>query len=203
MRLSNRATWLMLGLAVLLTPALARADITWELKFSNTFADDVVYGWVILSDEGAGSKLTVDVPSEIAGLYEDGNNFGIDKFGFNYSGPDPLNIYLPSGWSTQTDKRMSMFGKFDYLARGGGGNRQDPLSIIFPTIAPGALEGFLSDAGSPRFALHLGGFTSSILGDDGKPVSSHFAAGHAPAPGAALLGFIELSLVSWFRRRIA
>jgi hypothetical protein len=175
---------------------------------SNTFADGVNYGQVTIeADSTAGTvKFTVDV-FDVQPLYGELDNFGIDKFGFNYTNvTSTFGIDDPTGWTDDTDKSMDGFGKFMVLITGPG-SRQTQLVFTLTglTESEAVASNFAvlstgnAGEGNVFFAAHVGGFDTS------GGIGSHYIGGSSvvPAPEAMILGMVGLGLVGKAKRRFA
>ena len=191
---------------------VARADVTvgsWFLNQSNTFADGVNYGTVtITADDTTGLVEFVVEAFDVQPLYGTLNNFGIDRFGFNFqnitSTPDLWSTSLPTGW-TQDDNggNQDGFGHFD-VTEAGPGNRLVILSfdLTLPTAAEAIVDNFtVLSSGNPGegnvfFAAHVGGF--------GTDPGSHWMGGSdvVPVPGAVVLAALGFGVVGFVRRRM-
>src|SRR3989344_8043606 len=92
-------------------PARA-ASVSFFLDQSNALPDGINYLSVMLTENLSGGVdslvQTLDPLNDIAGRH-----FGIQKFGFNFSGSSSYEITgLPDYWRIKEDKRMSEFGRF-------------------------------------------------------------------------------------------
>jgi hypothetical protein len=180
------------------------ATASYSLTNSNTLADGN-YGTVTLSDGADASNseyvdFTVEINSDAFGPY--GDNFGMDKFYFNYNdelaGVDAELINTdPESWSIRTRKNAGGgFGFFDFEAKGTGHSRTLVLNFSIAgvdgdTIADYAIagtEGFL-------YAAHIGGF-----GEDGE-MSTKVSA--VPVPAAVWLLGSALGGLGFMRRKQA
>ena len=102
---------------------------------SNALPAGNVYGTVSLgllpdacTGEKDGVQIVVDANQNI--FTTTGTNFGIQVFGFNYSGnPDELVITTSGNWKVKIDQNLSEFGIFMEDTYGTGSNRQDPLIV--------------------------------------------------------------------------
>ena len=109
-------------------------DCSIALNLSNTLPDGNLYGTVGLallpnacSPGHDGVQIVVDADQNI--LIPKAN-FGIQKFGFNYSGDaDELEITTNGNWVVRKNRNISEFGKFSIELSGNGYTRQDPLII--------------------------------------------------------------------------
>lgn len=131
-------------------PFLTRpASLSFCLNQSNALPDGTNYLQVTLTDNGSGVDFlvqTLDPLNDIAGRH-----FGIQKFGFNFTGGSSYEITdLPDYWRVKEDKRMSEFGRFDIRLQGKGKSRTDSLSFTVNGAS-------LGDFGS-LFSAHVAGF---------------------------------------------
>ena len=139
------------------------------------------------------------------------SNFGIQAFGFNYSGPNTLasgDFTLPSGWSVDLPPPSAMdgFGKFEYTIQDGGSNRQSPLTFSVTNLGGATASQTLSyfaelstggaGQGNQYFAAHLADFQS------GSDTSGYFG-GVTPVPEADTYAMLlaGLGLVGFAVRR--
>jgi hypothetical protein len=132
--------------------------VSYFLDQSNALADGTNYLQVTLTESGSGVDFlvqTLDPLNSIAG-----SNFGIDKFGFNFTS-DPLYEItgLPDGWRATANKQMSEFGRYDIRLQGRGNSRTDELHF---TVGGTNLSDF-----DNFFAAHVGGF-EWCQDDDGE-----------------------------------
>lgn len=216
MRRSLRIRVLICGLLCVLAGSQSLADITsgsWYMDRSNTFPDDVDYGRVDITADSDTGEVQFHVVAFTVPYYEGlGDNPGLQKFGFNYTGvfeaPSDWAWTLPSDWSMDTGRNQDGFGEFQVLVESGEhGYRQDPLdfSLTLPSAGLAVVSNFTvlstgtAGEGNVYFAAHYAGFSN--------PPGSHFIGGSTPVPepasGAALLGAIGLFAAGALRRRIS
>ncbi len=192
---------------------VARASITsgaWFLNQSNTFADGTDYGTVsIVADDNSGLvEFSVDA-FDVQPLYGTLNNFGIDKFAFNFenlsSPPEQWIVDLPTGWGLdENGGNADGFGSF-MVTEAGPGTRLVPLlfSLTLPDPSEAivgnftVLSGGQAGEGSVFFAAHVAGF--------GSDPGSHWVGGSTPVPvpGTGVLCIAGLALAGWLNRRTA
>lgn len=176
-----------------LAPAQA-ASVSYFLDQSNKLPDGVNYLQVTLTEDGSGVDFlvkTLDPLNSIAG-----GNFGIQKFGFNFTSNTPYEISgLPDDWKVKKDKRMDGFGRYDIRLQGKGKARTDALSFTVGGVALADFDDF--------FAAHVAGFERGWCGDKHCVTSAYFG-GDTPVPLPAtawLFGSGLLGLVGVARRR--
>lgn len=174
--------------------------------------------------------LEVDIASTTAGTasftvtpvyaFTHLSNFGIQEFGFNYSGSNTITAsnftVLPSSWTVDPPPPSGMdgFGKYDFIVGDGGGTRQSPLSFTVtglggatPTETLGYFAKPSSGGGTPEFfAVHLADFQGGAGSDNSAFFAGQTLGGGTPLPETetwammlAGLGLVGLQL----RRRNA
>lgn len=190
-----------LACMLLLASTAARAaSVSFYLDQSNKLPDGTNYLSVMLTENLSGGVdflvQTLDPLNDIAGRH-----FGIQKFGFNFTGDSSYEITgLPDYWRVKEDKRMSEFGRFDIRLQGRGKSRTDSLSFTVNGAS-------LGDFGS-LFSAHVAGFEWCRIDErrgwcSGKDcLSSAYFAGsvsHVPVPaavwlfGSGLLGLVGVA----------
>lgn len=204
-RISSFAIIVTIAAWLPLAPAQA-ASVSYFLDESNKLPDGVNYLQVTLTESGSGIDFlvkTLDPLNSIAG-----DNFGIQKFGFNFTGNTPYEISgLPDDWKVTKDKRMDGFGRYDIRLQGTGHARTDALSFTVGGVALADFDDF--------FAAHVAGFewckidTEELDGKSSKHqwcgdkdcVSSAYFGGNTPVPlpaaawlfGSGLTGLLGLA----------
>lgn len=184
-----------LAMAALGASPVHAASVSYYLDQSNALPDGVNYLQVTIAD---GLDGAIDFLVEIGSALDDiaGDNFGIQKFGFNVADAfsvSAANISgLPTGWSLANGQgQLSGFGRYDIVLQGTGNSRQSPLAFSIvgidgDTVLDYALlAGPNASQGPSLFAAHVAGFG---YGDD-DAISSGFFGGvtAVPAPPAAWL----------------
>ncbi len=141
-----------------------------EANSSSMLPDGEIYAVVIVSalpDSCPGSydgvRLMVDVNQNIL-IPIPGVPFGVQKFGFNYSGNLDELIFsgLPYKWSVKTNQNLSEFGVFMEAAYDTK-FRQDPLTVDICNCCADLTEGdfVVKNTNGYVFAAHIAGFTYS------------------------------------------
>jgi hypothetical protein len=146
------------GALMLVALPVRAASVSFLLDQSNTLPDDTHYLSVMLTENATGGVdflvQTLEPLNDVAG-----RNFGIQKFGFSFSGESDFDITgLPDFWRVGESRRMSEFGKFDIRLQGGGRSRTDSLSF---TVNGASLDDFDS-----LFSAHVAGFEWCDIIDD-------------------------------------
>ncbi|MCX5894658.1 MAG: hypothetical protein NTZ51_02330 [Proteobacteria bacterium] len=150
-----------------------------QLNLSNALPNGNVYGTVSLAllpkacpGGYDGVQIVVDANQTIL---IPRSNFGIQKFGFNYTGDaNELVINTNGNWSVQNNRNISVFGTFDVQLSGTGSSRQDPLIITICNPHGNLTEAdfVVKNNSGHVFVAHIAAFTFS-----GKPwlTSAYFS----------------------------
>lgn len=136
------------------------------INISNELPDGPIYATVTVSlltdfcsNNYNGVKIVADANES---LLIPGPNFGIQDFGFNYSGENisDLIISKPENWKIKINKNMSEFGVFLYEESGTGNTRMDPLVINICSCSNNLNEGnfVTKNSNGYVFALHIADF---------------------------------------------
>lgn len=130
--------------------AARAASVSFYLDQSNKLPDGTNYLSVMLTENlSGGVDFLVQTLSPLNGIA--GRNFGIQKFGFNFTSNTPYEITgLPDYWRVKKDKQMSEFGRYDIRLQGKGKARTDELSFTVTGVGLGDFDSF--------FAAHVAGF---------------------------------------------
>lgn len=188
-------------LSAVFTVSAQATTVSYYLDQSNVTAlpDNSNYLMVTIDDNG-GSGIVDFWVDTVPGAFTAGTNFGIQSFGFNFTGataPNAVDFIVPNGWNVDVPppNNQDGFGDFDYIVSNGGNNRQDPLHFSIATdeglSSFFALSSGNAGQGNVAFAAHVAGFTVS-----GSSVTSAWFGGSTPVPipaaawlfGAGLLG---------------
>jgi cellulose synthase/poly-beta-1,6-N-acetylglucosamine synthase-like glycosyltransferase len=184
-RLSTAGRYLQYGFigALMLTALPARAaSVSFFLDQSNALPDGTSYLSVMLTESVSGGVdflvQTLDSLNSIAG-----QNFGIQKFGFNFLDGSWGEISnLSDDWRIMSNKSMDGFGKFDVRLQGQGNSRTDSLGFTVNGASLGDFDSF--------FSAHVAGFEwcrtderlYSWCGDRFCTTSAYFAGQSLPPP---------------------
>jgi hypothetical protein len=196
-RMRTFACCAVIGAGFVTTPA--SAALTTLLTFSNALPDEqYLYATVTISvgPLQSGSyfnSVNFDINPITIGehpnaILQEGSNFGLQKFGFNYNGIGTVTLsnFDPAGWEqvAKGGSNFSEFGQFELRAKGTGSVRGDPLKFIATTTdhysSAGAIEQAFKSANSHgwSFAAHIAGF-QNFQGQN----SAYFAGGDISSPG--------------------
>lgn len=189
-------------------PFLTRtASLSFCLNQSNALPDGTNYLQVTLTENGSGVDFLVKTLNPLNSIA--GDHFGIQKFGFNFTGDSSYEITgLPDYWRAKEDKRMSEFGMFDIRLQGKGKARTDSLSFT--------VNGVTLDDFDSLFSAHVAGFEwcriderRNWCGDRDCTTSAYFAGtmpvSEVPTPAAVWLfgsGLIGLAGIARRRHRL-
>lgn len=200
--------------AGLLYGAVAQgASVSYIMDQSNVMPDGTPYLQVTIADSGDDITFTVQTLSALTSIA--GDNYGIQKFGFNGGSLSASNIVFTGSaagnwsYSTNTTSDMAEFGIFLNLTNADKGNlRVDPLTFTITGVTGDTLSTYtVGNAKDNFFAAHVGGFDTSKSPDG---IDSGFFSGNAdglvppqsvPVPAAAwLFGSGLVGLIGVARR---
>ncbi|MEO8444812.1 MAG: PEP-CTERM sorting domain-containing protein [Gammaproteobacteria bacterium] len=180
MRTATLKTGLIASLAIgiLATTTSQATVISYYLDQSNKLADGINYLQVTISDEREAGVIDFTVQALQPLLDIAGDNFGIQKFGFNIVGgvgAEAADVtLLPDSWRARNAGRMDGFGLFDLTVRGTGKSRTDTLTFSIAGVDFDTVQSYvdLSTGRTPQgfslFAAHVAGFNSGDCVGDGK-----------------------------------
>ncbi len=143
------------------------ATMSYFLDQSNKLSDGINYLKVTIADGAEGGvNFTVEALQPLLDLA--GDNFGIQKFGFNVLGGVAAEAEdvtaLPENWRARDGGRMDGFGLYDITLKGKGKNRQDPLTFSIDGVSVDTIMSYvdLSTGRSPQgfslFSAKVSGF---------------------------------------------
>lgn len=181
--------------------ALVVAPLAGALADTATYYLDQSNVESVLPDGTNYLKLIID--STVAGtanfdvtpvyVFTQGANFGLQAFGFNYSGSNSITTGnfqgLAAGWTVDLPPPSGMdgFGKFDFIVQNTGSDRLSPLSFTITGLGGATsadtlgyfakLSSNTAGQGNQYFAAHLAGFTTSDVN-----VTGGYFAGSTLAP---------------------
>lgn len=176
-----------------LTGPLQAAMVTYLLDQTNGepgLADGTPFASVRIDDDLPGAiTFTVQVLPALSPI--PAGNFGIQQFGFNVIGANPLSDAsgsnaqwsLPAGWSANLpppNNQFDGFGRFDVSVSTTGSARAQPL--VFRLLSTGLTLGSFAEASSGSAGQGNFWFSAHITGiDAGNGVTSAYFAGPGPA----------------------
>jgi hypothetical protein len=106
---------------------------TYDLTYNNTacLADGITYATVVVTDVSANSKTCFEIKITVnESSFTEGPNFGMQKFGFNFTGTiTSIDVSDPNFWTNVKEEQMSGFGPFDKVASTTGLYRVKSLTI--------------------------------------------------------------------------
>lgn len=158
-----------LGLSAIAVSAYAgAAPISYNLMESNVLPDGSPYLSVMITENAETEGMFDFTVTPGSGLTLTGDNSGIQAFGLNVeaamtteeNGNGSISVMtnplvfsnLPEGWTLDTQKNMSEFGRYDIRLHTTGNNRTDELMF--------SVEGTREDLIGDQFAAHV------VFGDD-------------------------------------
>ena len=195
---------------ILMASSVNAASVTYYLNQSNidTVLPDNTnnYLTLLISSLTAGNASFSLSPSY---AFVQSSNYGIDSFGFNFSGSNVINSSnisgIPTGWGLSTNKNQDGYGRFEFVLDTTGSGRLPTLNFSISGLGGATADETLgyfalnstnnAGQGNFYFASHVAGFSA------GGQTSAFFAGSTvAPIPepesyslmltGLGLLGFI-------------
>lgn len=134
------------------------------------------------------------------------SNFGMDNFYFNYEGGSfsgSIDNLDPNDWDILFNANAGgVFGTFEIHAKGDGQSRTSLLTFSISGVADDTPNTYavanpeLSDG--KFFAAHVADFTTGMVDENGKPVTSGKFAGSTPVPLPAPLLLLGTGLIGLF-----
>ena len=123
---------LVITIALLLSTTSLFAQ-TYDLTYNNTacLADGITYATVVVTDVSTQSKTCFKITISVnESAFTEGPNFGMQKFGFNYTGTiTSIEVSDPNFWTNLKEEQMAGFGRFDTVASTTGMYRVKSLTI--------------------------------------------------------------------------
>ena len=183
---------------------------------AGAFLDNTNYLEVTITSTVAGSASFSVAPVY---AFTTQSNFGIQSFGFNYTGSNTLTISQPSGWSVNPPPPSNQdgFGGFDYVVETTGTGRLSPLTFTVSGLtgatAAATLGQFVkysapvAGQGNQYFAAHVTDFTTSLTDANGVAITSGYFGGSdqistpVPEPETYAMLLAGLGLVGFAARR--
>jgi hypothetical protein len=105
----------------------------YDLTYNNTacLADGTTYATVVVTDVSTQSKTCFAITITVnESAFTIGPNFGMQKFGFNYTGTiTSIEVSDPNFWTNLKEEQMAGFGRFDTVASTTGSYRIKSLTI--------------------------------------------------------------------------
>jgi hypothetical protein len=204
--------------AALFSVHASAATMSYHMDQSNVLEDGQNYLKVTLTDSiTTAGALDVTVETLEALNTAAGVNFGIQSFAFNAQpallvtengggfeiATQTMSLTnLAAGWSLDTHKNMSEFGRFDIRLSGTGSTRMDPLTFTLGGVSHDTVDAYFAahvagfDIGGESSAFFAGGALVNGGDPGGGPISE------IPVPAAAwLLGSGLIGMVGMARRR--
>jgi hypothetical protein len=137
----------LITIALLLSTTILFAQ-SYDLTYNNTacLADGIKYATVVVTDVSTPSKKCFDINITLNGsAFTKGPNFGMQKFGFNYTGTiDSIAVSAPDFYTTKNEQQMDGFGTFDKVASATGIDRVSTLTLTVCGTADLTIEGCFS-----------------------------------------------------------
>jgi hypothetical protein len=229
MALKNHVISVLAGGLLLMSQLASANTVSYILDVTNIdpLPSGTPYLYVTIDDEGATGDINFTV--ETVYDFDEGNNFGIQSFGFNNTGDEGIdliaaNLLLPGNWGFVADANQSGFGQFEFTVSTTGSDRMDPLMFSITGIEGDTIVSYTGPStgnaghGNAWFAAHLADFGTDVgdgcsaIGVDGckEITSGWFGGGNGfggppasviPVPAAVwLFGSGLLGLVGVARR---
>ena len=217
--MKNNISRSMVGVSALAFSAYAgAATVSYGLTESNAMPDGTHYLTVEITQSASAEGVFDFLIRPESSLLLDGENAGIQAFGLNVEAAmttettanggiavisNPLVFTnLPEGWTIDTQKNMSEFGRYDIRLYGNGNSRVEELSF--------SVEGTREDLIGDQFAAHYAGLENGeggffggamLLADIGFPPEGDGPAAVPLPPAAWLLASGVMGMIALSRRR--
>lgn len=204
--------------AVAVSAHAGAAMVSYGLTESNVLPDGTPYLTVEITESTSAEGVFDFLIRPESSLLLTGENAGIQAFGLNVEAAmttemtenggiavltNPLVFTnLPDGWTLDTQKNMSEFGRYDIRLHTTGNNRAEELSF--------SVEGTREDLIGDQFAAHVVGFGNGeggffggamLLADNGAPPEGDGPAVVPLPPAAWLLATGVMGMIALSRRR--
>ena len=169
MTIKNHVISVLAGELLLMSQLASANTVSYILDVTNIdpLSSGTPYLYVTIDDEGATGAINFTV--ETVYDFDEGNNFGIQSFGFNNTDGEGIdlttgNLQLPTNWDFVADANQNGFGNFEFTVRNTGSDRMDPLMFSITGITGDTIASYTgpstgdAEHGNAWFAAHVADF---------------------------------------------